>query len=235
VCPHHPYLLHLLYRAGSSGDVVAATSFTAAALIGAAPALEAQAIASPAARLRKKNVLRMNVLPEGSPVGNDNASDVAVRRMFTFQVWQAARAQGQGQAGPSDLTDWNFPNFHAFKARVASGPAQRDRYQYSTRNENHVSGQARASFALETEIHAPRRNEHDLFVVVRMARRVRARLDARPHCHTFFTRDNTLGHRTLIVKNGLNSFSFTSGRMPVPLSRILLSPRLLVVAVTIGS
>jgi hypothetical protein len=98
VYPHHPYpypypyLLHLLHRAGSSGDVEAATSFTAAALIGAAPALEAQAIASPAARLRKKNVLRMNVLPESSPVGNDNASDVAVRRMFTFQVWQAARA-----------------------------------------------------------------------------------------------------------------------------------------------
>ena len=103
--PHHPYpyLLHLLHRAGSSGDVEAATSFTAAALIGAAPALEAQAIASPAARLRKKNVLRMNVLPESSPVGNDNASDVAVRRMFTFQVWQAARAQGRGQAGPSKL------------------------------------------------------------------------------------------------------------------------------------
>jgi hypothetical protein len=65
VYPHHPYpyLLHLLHRAGSSGDVEAATSFTAAALIGAAPALEAQVIANPAARLRKKNVLRMNVLP----------------------------------------------------------------------------------------------------------------------------------------------------------------------------
>ena len=97
--------------------MVAATSFTAAALIGAAPALEAQAIASPAARLRKKSVLRMNVSPE-VPVDNDNASDVAVRRMFTFQVWQAARAQGQGQAGPPNLTDWNFPNFHAFKAHV---------------------------------------------------------------------------------------------------------------------
>ena len=34
-----------------------------------------------------------------------------------------------------------------------------------------------------------------------------------------------------VVKNGLNSFSFTSGDMPVPLSRILIStllPRLLV-------
>jgi hypothetical protein len=67
------------------------------------------------------------------------------------------------------------------------------------RNENHVSGQARASFVLETEIHAPSRNEHDLFVVMRMARRVRARLDARLYCHALFTRDNTLGHRTLIV------------------------------------
>jgi hypothetical protein len=84
VCPHHPYLLHLLYRAGSSGDVVDATSFTAAALIGTALALEAQAIASPAARLRKKSVLRMNTSPE-VPVDNDNASDVAVRRMSTLQ------------------------------------------------------------------------------------------------------------------------------------------------------
>ena len=103
MCPHHPHLLYLLHRAGWSGDAVAATSFTTAALIGTALALEVQAIASPAARLRKKNVLRMNVLPESSPVGNDNASDVAVRRMFTFQVWQAARAQGRGQAGPSKL------------------------------------------------------------------------------------------------------------------------------------
>ena len=42
----------------------------------------------------------------------------------------------------------------------------------------------------------------------------------------------------LVVKNGLKIFSFTSGGMPVPLSRIListLSPRLLVVAGRIGS
>jgi hypothetical protein len=100
VYPHpYPYLLHLLHLAGSSGVVEAATSFTAAALIGAASALEAQAIVSPAARLRKKNVLRMNVLPDCFPVGHDNASNVAVRRMFAFQVWQAARAQGRGPAG----------------------------------------------------------------------------------------------------------------------------------------
>jgi hypothetical protein len=49
---------------------VAATSFTTAALIGTALALEVQAIASPAARLRKKSVLRMNVSPE-VPVGNE--------------------------------------------------------------------------------------------------------------------------------------------------------------------
>ncbi len=42
----------------------------------------------------------------------------------------------------------------------------------------------------------------------------------------------------LVVKNGLNIFSFTSGGMPVPLSRIListLSPRFLVDAARIGS
>jgi hypothetical protein len=52
---------------------VVATSFTTAALTGAALALEAQAIASPAARLRKKSVLRMSISPE-VPVGNDVAS-----------------------------------------------------------------------------------------------------------------------------------------------------------------
>src|SRR6185295_12159642 len=42
----------------------------------------------------------------------------------------------------------------------------------------------------------------------------------------------------LVVKNGVNIFSFTSGGMPVPLSRIListLSPRLFVVAERTGS
>src|SRR5438552_19174291 len=41
----------------------------------------------------------------------------------------------------------------------------------------------------------------------------------------------------LVVKNGLNIFSFTSGGMPVPLSRILismLSPRFLVAAIRVG-
>jgi hypothetical protein len=59
-----------LHRAGWSGDAVAATSFTTAALIGTALALEVEAIASPATRLRKKSVLRMNVSPE-VPVGNE--------------------------------------------------------------------------------------------------------------------------------------------------------------------
>jgi hypothetical protein len=73
VCPHpHPHLLYLLHRTGWSGDVVVATSFTATALIGAALALEADAIASPAVRLRKKSVLRMNVSPE-VPAGNERA------------------------------------------------------------------------------------------------------------------------------------------------------------------
>jgi hypothetical protein len=44
--------------------VEAATSFTAGGLIGTALALGVQAIASPAARDRKKIVLRMNVSPE---------------------------------------------------------------------------------------------------------------------------------------------------------------------------
>ena len=42
----------------------------------------------------------------------------------------------------------------------------------------------------------------------------------------------------LVVKNGLNIFSFTSGVIPVPLSRILIStrsPRFLVEAVRVGS
>ena len=73
MCPHHPHLLYLLHRAGWSGDAVAATSFTTAALIGTALALEVQAIASPAARLRKKSVFRMDT-SSGDPVGNDGAS-----------------------------------------------------------------------------------------------------------------------------------------------------------------
>src|SRR5689334_23453802 len=42
----------------------------------------------------------------------------------------------------------------------------------------------------------------------------------------------------LVVKKGLNIFSFTSGRIPTPLSRIVistLSPRLLVAAASTGS
>jgi hypothetical protein len=136
VYPHHPYpypyLLHLLHRAGSSGDVEAATSFTAAALIGAAPALEAQAIASPAARLRKKNVLRMNVLPESSPVGNDNASDVAVRRMFTFQVWQAARAQGRGPLQPSLAAKRHESKINARTAPQTDGYVTPNRGSFET-------------------------------------------------------------------------------------------------------
>ena len=80
-----PRLDHVsAYCAGWSGDVVAATSFTAAALIGTAPALEAQAIASPAARLRKKSVLRMDT-SSGVPVGNDDTS-------LRFQMFAVRRA-----------------------------------------------------------------------------------------------------------------------------------------------
>ena len=63
---------------------MAATSFTAAALIGTAPALEAQAIASPAARLRKKSVFRMDT-SSGDPVGNDGTS-------LRFQMFAVRRA-----------------------------------------------------------------------------------------------------------------------------------------------
>ena len=66
---------------------MAAASFTAAALIGTAPALEAQAIASPAARLRKKSVLRMDT-SSGVPVGNDGAS-------LRFQSCSEARVYAQ--------------------------------------------------------------------------------------------------------------------------------------------
>ena len=73
MCPHHPHLLYLLHRAGWSGDAVAATSFTTAVLIETALVLEVQAIASPAARLRKKSVLRMNVSLE-VPVATNGVS-----------------------------------------------------------------------------------------------------------------------------------------------------------------
>ena len=72
---------------------MAATSFTAAALIGTAPALEAQAITSPA-RLRKKSVLRMDT-SSGVPVGNDGTSlrfqMFAVRRVSTLNAPQTEK------------------------------------------------------------------------------------------------------------------------------------------------
>ena len=86
MCPHHPHLLYLLHRAGWSGDAVAATSFTTAALIGTALALEVQAIASPAAMVRKKSVLRMNVSPE---VHETNGAP------FQFHVRSAATEKGR--------------------------------------------------------------------------------------------------------------------------------------------
>jgi hypothetical protein len=72
----------------------------------------------PSRQAEKEECVAHECSPESSPVGNDNASDVAVRRMFTFQVWQAARAPRPSR--PSNLRDWNLPNFHAFKAHVAS-------------------------------------------------------------------------------------------------------------------
>ena len=52
---------------------MAVTSFTATALIGTAPALEAQAIASPAARLRKEECIAHRYFSSEVPVGNDGA------------------------------------------------------------------------------------------------------------------------------------------------------------------
>jgi hypothetical protein len=59
VCPRG----HLLHLVGSKDDEEAATSFMAATLVGMAAALEVPAIASPAARVRKKSILRMYISP----------------------------------------------------------------------------------------------------------------------------------------------------------------------------
>ena len=77
---------------------MAATSFIAAALIGTAPALEAQAIASPAARLREKSMLRMDT-SLGVPVSNDGTSlrfqMFAVRRASTLNTPQTGNRKAR--------------------------------------------------------------------------------------------------------------------------------------------
>ena len=97
MCPHHPDLLYLLHRAGWSSDAVAATSFTTAALIGTALALEVQAIASPTARLRMKSVLRMNVSPE---VHETNGAP------FQFHVRSAATEKGRAPLADRRRPKW---------------------------------------------------------------------------------------------------------------------------------
>ena len=77
---------HLLHLVGWRGDAEVATAFTAAPLIGTALALEVQAIASPAAMVRKKSVLRMNVSPE---VHETNGAP------FQFHVRSAATEKGR--------------------------------------------------------------------------------------------------------------------------------------------
>ena len=60
---------HLLHLAGSRDDEEVAASFKAATFIGTALALEVlevKAIASPAAMVRKKSMLRMKISPEVS-------------------------------------------------------------------------------------------------------------------------------------------------------------------------
>jgi hypothetical protein len=82
VCPRG----HLLHLVGWRGDAEVATASTAAPSIGTALALEVQAIASPAAMLRKKSVLRMNVSPE---VHETNGAP------FQFHVRSAATEKGR--------------------------------------------------------------------------------------------------------------------------------------------
>jgi hypothetical protein len=69
VCPRG----HLLHLAGSRDDEEVAASFKAATFIGTALALEVlevKAIASPAAMVRKKSMLRMKISPEVSPTND---------------------------------------------------------------------------------------------------------------------------------------------------------------------
>ena len=87
---------HLLHLVGWRGDAEVATAFTAAPSIGTALALEVQAIASPAAMVRKKSVLRMNVSPE---VRETNGAP------FQFHVRSAATEKGR-----APLTDRRRPS-----------------------------------------------------------------------------------------------------------------------------
>jgi hypothetical protein len=70
---------------------VAATSFMAATSIGMAPALEAQAIASPAARVSKKNMLRMNVSPEVKATNGVPSQFLALGELAQDQEPRAVR------------------------------------------------------------------------------------------------------------------------------------------------
>ena len=81
---------------------MAATSFTTAALIGTALALEVQAIASPAARLRKKSVLRMNVSPE-VPVGNERRFPSVPRVQRGARLIGGCRMENTSSCTPSFL------------------------------------------------------------------------------------------------------------------------------------
>ena len=82
---------------GWRGDAEIATAFTAAPLIGMALALEVQAIASPAAMVRKKSVLRMNVSPE---VHETNGAP------FQFHVRSAATEKGRAPLADRRRPKW---------------------------------------------------------------------------------------------------------------------------------
>ena len=88
---------HLLHLVGWRGDAEVATAFTAAPLIGTALALEVQAIASPAAMVRKKSVLRMNVSPE---VHETNGAP------FQFHVRSAATEKGRAPLADRRRPKW---------------------------------------------------------------------------------------------------------------------------------
>ena len=93
-CAPAAILLHLV---GWRGDAEVATAFTAAPLIGTALALEVQAIASPAAMVRKKSVLRMNVSPE---VHETNGAP------FQFHLRSAATEKGRAPLADRRRPKW---------------------------------------------------------------------------------------------------------------------------------
>ena len=113
MCP-----LHLLHFAGWRGDVDAATSFTAAALIGTALVLEVHAIASPAVRVSKKSVLRMNVshrpLQRTAPPFGFHLRTGTTTGSAAARAGLIAQLHKQAIAGAADTSAWQ----RTLKARI---------------------------------------------------------------------------------------------------------------------